>query len=90
MEQSVFGFPGISIGQVSFIVTRNSFMRKRMRHHSDRVISLFAGIRGSIGIPAKRNLSFSIRINCGFSLSGDERMLSASQDESEFGESRSC
>lgn len=65
-------------------------MRKRTRHQSDCVISLFAGIRGSIGIPAKRNLSFSIRINCEFSLSGDKRMLSASQDESEFRESRSC
>lgn len=30
------------------------------------IISLFVGIRGSIGIRAKRNLSFSIRINCKF------------------------
>ena len=60
----MFDFPGISIGQVSLIVTMNS----------DCVISLFAGIRGSIGIPGKRNLSFSIRINCEFSLSGDKRI----------------
>lgn len=35
-------------------------------NHADCIISLFARIRGSIGIRARRNLSFSIRIYCEF------------------------